>query len=204
MRLAAFFFASLAVAVQAAPFKRDLGRNLVLHRVQELPADLPALDQARRQPAVLDMRYVRGDQAAAAAVQAWLRSHASARTPVFVLANAETGSALVAHDDLAHVLVIGAAGRDFTPDIAVQSTPEDERRAYDALAAGADFSTLITENPTKIRNDEASLSRDRSTEPDTDPSASGAAKEAAASPPVDAALQRAVHLHRALLALKKI
>lgn len=194
-----------AAATVPAPLTRDLGRNLAYHRVRSLPADLP--DAMRKQPRVLDLRYVRADDTAAAALHAWLKANASSRTPIFVLANASTDRELVApllgRGAVASVLLIGAEGRNFTPDIPVQISAEDERRAYDALEAGIELSLLLTDNPNKVRNDEASLSRDRSSDPSPSATTAEAAKDASA-PPIDAALQRAVHLHRTLLALRKL
>ena len=46
-----------SVAAVAAPLTRDLGRNLAFYRIHSLPADLPPND-GRKQPCVLDLRYV--------------------------------------------------------------------------------------------------------------------------------------------------
>ncbi|HUR58885.1 MAG TPA: hypothetical protein VM029_14320, partial [Opitutaceae bacterium] len=141
-----------------------------------------------------------------AALEAWLKLRANARTPVFVLANADTAPALLAvltpEDPMAGVIVIGVAARKFPPALAVKSTPESERLAYDALEKGTSLTALLVENPDKVRNDEASLSKDRLAEAVAD--ASGDEKARSAAPPIDAALQRAVHVHRALLALRKL
>jgi hypothetical protein len=200
---------SVALCAADAPpavpaLAKDLGRGLGYHRVVTLPADLPATDpSARKRPTVLDVRYARGNAEAATALVAWLKFYASLRTPVFVLANTETDravlQALANRGAAGSVLVIGAPARDFAPDIAIQTTADAERRAYDALAAGADPVSLVTENADKARNDEASLSRDRSSEPGAD-----SARDHPPAAALDAALQRAVHLHRALVALKKI
>lgn len=190
-----------------APITHDLGRNLVYHRIHELPADLPAVDAPRRQPRIVDLRYVGADDAGAAALQSWVKANATPRTPVFLLANPSTDRDLVApftgRRATASVLVVGPRGRGFAPDIEVNISADDERRAYDALEAGADLATLLTDNPDKVRNDEASLSRDRSTDSAPAESAAGATNPASAIP-VDATLQRAVHLHRSLVALRRI
>lgn len=195
--------ATAAAPAPVAPLTRDLGRGLVYQRVKSLPADLPAVDNARKRPTVLDVRYLQGDAEAATALVGWLKFYASLHSPVFVLANTETDRpillALAGRGPGGNVLVVGAPGRGFTPDIAIQTNADAERRAYDALAAGTDAAALVTENLDKARNDEASLSRDRSTELGADN-----AKDHVPAPPLDAALQRAVHLHRALVALKKI
>jgi hypothetical protein len=97
--------------------------------------------------------------------------------------------------------VVGIERAPFRPDVPVKASVEEEQRAYDALEKGAPLSALLTDHPNKVRNDEASLSKDRLAEASAD-AADPANKEA--PPPIDATLQRAVHLHRALVALRKI
>lgn len=200
-RIFSLFLLALAPA-GATPLTRDLGQGLAYFRAQELPLELPAAGTARAQACVLDLRYARGDENAATTLEAWLKFRAISRAPVFVLANGETAPALLTvlapGEGPAGLVVIGVAARGFYPALAVQSTPENERRAYDALEKGASLASLLVENPDKLRHDEASLARDRPAE--------GVAEEKAKppAPPIDAALQRAVHLHRALRALKKI
>jgi hypothetical protein len=134
--------------------------------VHQVPADLPTAESTRRQPCVLDLRYVSGDAAAAAALQAWLKFHATARAPVLVLTNSATSPALVAPlagpRPGASFVVIGGTAPGFTPDIVIQATAQAERAAYDALEHGATIESLVRENAEKTRNDEASLTRDHS------------------------------------------
>lgn len=195
---------SAAVAV-AAPLQHELGDRLRYHRAADLPADLPAAQPGRKTPLVLDARFSRGDEAAAIATQAWLRFYASSRTPVFVLANVETSAevrrVLAALRRTPGILVIGRPTRDFEPDVPIKTSAENERKAYDALASGVPVAALVVENPDKVRNDEASLSRDRLAEASAEIAEQAKAKP---PPPIDAALQRAVHLHRALVALRKL
>lgn len=194
-----------ALAGLAAPLQRELGERLLYHRAVNLPADLPPEPKGRKQPIVLDLRYAQGDEAAAIATQAWLKFYASARTPVFVLANADTSGdlrrVLAALRRAPGILTIGRATRTFEPDVTVQTSADAERKAYDALVAGAPVAALVIDHPEKVRNDEASLSRDRLAE-----AAADAVEDAKSQPPppIDVALQRAVHLHRALVALRKI
>ncbi len=214
-----FFVLLLVFArfVHAAPLDRDLGHGLAYHRIHQLPADLPAAGPAHPTACVLDLRYVQAEAADAAGFVAWLKSRATARTPVFVLANSGTGHALLAplagREPAAGVVVIGAASPGFNPDIALKITPEAERRAYDALENGAPVDSLLVENTDKPRNDEARLAKEHlpdsavADEPIPDrapPAADPAAKPKPPAPPIDAALQRAVQLHRTLVALKKI
>lgn len=203
--LALFGVVSVAVA---APLERDLGQGLKLYRVHALPADLPPnpSGEGRVPPCVVDVRYVRADEDAATALQAWLRFRAKPRSPVFVLANAETSlpllRALSERELGGGIVLIGVPSRNLQPDIVVRTTAENERRAYDALEKGTPVTALLTDNPDKVRNDEASLSRDRLAEASADAAADADAPKGEV--PIDATLQRAVHLHRALLALRKI
>lgn len=193
----------------AAPLERDLGQGLKFYRVHELPADLPPNPPAssgRVPPCVVDLRYVRADADAATAMQAWLRFRAKPRSPVFVLANAETSPALLRaladREPGAGIVLLGVPSRNLKPDVATRVSADDERRAYDALESGTPVASLLTDNPDKVRNDEASLSRDRLAEASAD--AASDAAEPKRDTPIDATLQRAVHLHRALVALRKL
>lgn len=188
--------------------ERDLGLGLAYHRIHQLPADLPAAEGAKAPPCVVDLRYVRTNAAGARAFFAWLASRASPHTPVFVLANADTDADLLAarrgHPVAAGVMWLGIAAKNFQPDVAVQASAENERSAYDAFEKGATMASLLTDNPGKIRYDETSLGKDRRPEPAPPAAGDAAAKEAPALPPTDAVLQRAVHVHRGLLALRKL
>lgn len=192
----------------AAPLERDLGQGLRLIRLHELPADLPtAAPEKRAAPVVVDIRYVHADDEAAAAFHAWVKARATSRGPVFLLANADTSRDLLKpftdRQPESRVVVIGVPARRFQPHVTVQMSADDERRAYDALEKGATLASVLVDNPSKVRNDEASLSRDRLAEASADTAADELAPKSDA-PPVDATLQRAVHLHRTLVALRRL
>lgn len=199
---------ALLGTIAAAPLERELGGGLTYHRLHALPEDLPAKPAGRAGAAVVDVRYVNANAEGAAAFAAWLKARGAARSPVFVLANAETSAplrqALADRERGAGIVVVGIAGRQFRPDVAVAGSPQNERRAYDALAQGVPTAVLLTDNPDKVRNDEASLSKDRLAEASADAAGDALAGKRPAPPPIDVALQRAVHLHRALVALKRI
>lgn len=209
-RLAAVIFLCLALAgiATAAPVTHDLGQGLTYVRVASLPADLPGQKDLRA--CVLDLRYTPGDVTAAAALAAWLKFHASARTPVFVLANADTAAPLLGiltpGQLPAGTLTIGRVGNGFTPDIAVRTDAALERRACDALAHGALPASLMQENSGKTRYDEAAIVRQLAGDevpagiarhPETN-----SADETVPPPLIDRTLQRAVHVHHGLAALK--
>jgi hypothetical protein len=210
--------AILAGIGRAAPAAQNLGQGLTYFRVHQLASDLPSAEEARRGPCVLDLRYVSGNADEATALASWLKSRATARTPVFVLANASTSAAIITvitpRGAGASVIVFGAATGDFAPDIAVKVSADAERRAYDAVEHGASPGSVISENSLKPRNDEAKLARERvpealaPTDDPANPSSAGPAEDSAKqkSPPpvIDPVLQRAVQTHRALVALKKL
>ena len=203
---------ALAAPAGAATIDRDLGLGLIYHRAQAVPADLPASEPVRQHPCVLDVRFARGNAEAGARLLGWLRLHASAKTPVFLLANAETSPALLSPlnspDSVIGLIIIGPEAPNFTPDLAIKVSAQADRRAYDALASGVPAPSLLVEKLDKPRLDEEKLAREHLSDSavrddDDDPPAAAAP---AKSPPqlIDAVLQRAVQLDRTLLALKRI
>ncbi len=109
--------------------------------------------------------------------------------------------------NLPGAITLGRAAPDFKTDIIVTTTAESDTAAVTALAAGTAPETLIIENADKPRFDESLLVREHQhgftpSEP-ADPAAKSSDTPA---PPVviDAVLQRAVHVYRGLVAIKKI
>ena len=202
-------------SLRAELLVRDLGEGLAYLRAQTLPADLPPAPP-KAQPTVLDLRFSTASEPAATALGTWLDFRASAKTPVFILVNADTPrslrlavAALLSHPG---IVTIGSGSAEFVPDFAITAPHGAERKAYDALAHGAPLESLLVENADKPRNDEATIMRDRANPPNDADSAFNddpldAAKPTPPPPPplvIDLALQKAVQLHRALLALKRL
>ena len=205
-----FLSAVLAAGLRAAPLERDLGQGLAYVRVHALPADLPGGPGAGH-PTVLDLRYVHGGPAEAAGLLAWLKQHASPRTPVFLLANGGTSPELLAPlgspEAVNGLVILGPAAPGFDPDLAIAVTPEAERRAYDALEQGAPIDSVVVARSDKVRNDEAMLAKARladSAEEDDSPKPEEKPKPAPPPQVIDPVLQRAVQLDRSLLALKRL
>jgi len=175
---------------------------------------------------VLDLRYLQEGTADAKRLCEWLSGRVNAPSetlPVFFLVNAETSTALrEAAAQFAQnypALLIGPAddGGGFLPDIALAIDPEAERAAYTVLASGeADIAALIGEDAgtDKRRYDEAAViaahaapesgrepsearPRRRRSDSASDSESTEGAGNAALVRPVDLALQRAIHLHRA-------
>ena len=204
----------------------DLGRNLAYVRLHRLPDDMTALTAAWPAPAlIIDLRHVAADPMPALPANLPPRSR---RAPLFVLVGPDTASSLLApfREHAPALITIGLAAPGLEPDIALSVNPEADRHAYDALEAGASVESLISEKIAKPRFDEAALAHERNADNTADegpPPATavpGEAPPAANSPsatptvppvsgapenaPKDAVLQRAVQLHRALLALGKL
>lgn len=202
-----FLFLASAGLLAAAPVTHDLGQGLTYVRATKLPLDLPASHQVRA--CVLDLRNAAGDKAAAQALGAWLKFHATERSPVFILVNGDTAAPLraaLASDRLpAGALTLGRPATGFTPDIAVALDPVVETRSLALLAAGTAPAELLQENAGKVRYDEAQMVRELAGE--TAPAEPGETEAPAAAaksvPPIDRALQRAVQVHRGLAALKR-
>lgn len=194
------------VVAAAAPLERDLGDGLVYFRVHHLPTDLPSDQMLRHRPCVLDLRFATGDAAAGQVLESWVKFHASAKTPVLVLINAATAAplqnAFAFRENTPGLLTIGLSGQKFEPDIAVSDSAANEEKAYHALESGSSVALLTTDHPEKQRNDEASLSHDRPSDSGEDGPSRGKAK--AGAPAIDAVLQRAIQIHRALRAMKKL
>lgn len=198
-------------SLRAAPVERDLGEGLLYFRAHRVPEDLPTEDSVRRHSCVLDLRFAHGSADAATILNGWIRFHATKHTPLFVLVNGSTSAdllpALAHRESTSGLIVIGVAASKIEPDIVVHESTNNERRAYEAFDKGISVAALTTDNPDKQRNDEASLSRDRSGDAsdenadvsDTDEPAPAKPK----GPPIDAALQEAIHLHRGLRAMKQ-
>lgn len=197
----------------------DLGRGLRFFRVAALATDLAALEPALAAgPLVLDLRAAHGDPVSNARLQELLQRRttpADTARPLFVLLAADTPAAIRSAVPAAPaILTLGCAGPGFAPTLAVSTDPTLDRAAVAALAAGRPARELIEEKLDKPRFDEARLTRNHANgrrggedsapspgaEPDNQP-VGGAAPEA---PVKDLVLQRAVFLHRALLALGRL
>lgn len=201
--LAAAF--ALAAASAAAGQVRDLGQGLAYYRVHELPSDLPSPPAGRPGPCVLDLRFAKANEIAASALKAWVSFNVSARTPIFVLENAATSPSLLAAlpgNGPKGLVVLAPAPDRLAPDVTVRVADDTDQRAYDALEKGAPVESLLSDNPAKPRIDEAYLEKEHL--PDSEAPDAAADRPTPPSPLVDAMIQRAVQLHRGLLALKRL
>ncbi|HEY1793848.1 MAG TPA: hypothetical protein VGG34_13095 [Opitutaceae bacterium] len=205
-RLATITAAALALpaALSATPAPRDLGMGLTYYRIHSIPADQPVPPLGRPGACILDLRYARSDEAGAATLKQWIGFNASSRAPIFVIENGQTDPALLAAlsgGRPAGVLVLSPASSRLPADVQVRVSPQEDRRAYEALEKGADIRALITDYPGKPRIDEAYLEKEHIADTDAPDSPEG---KPPAPPLIDLLLQRAYQMDRGLVALKRI
>jgi hypothetical protein len=202
--LAAAALATCALAAPAATAPRDLGLGLSYYRVHELPRDFPFSAKGQAGPCVLDLRFATADGPSCAALTAWIRFNSSARAPVFVLENSSTSPSLVAALPMGSpgLVVIAPRTPKMGADVAVAVSAESDKKAYDAAEKGATLDSLIHDYPEKPRLDEAYLEKEHLS--DSDALDDIADRPGPPMPLVDAVLQKAVQLHRGLLALKRV
>jgi len=189
----------------------DLGQGLSYLRIHSVADSAVALRKAvpGAGALVLDLRYATaGDDSPAALKTALADRSSNAR--LFILVSPATPPGLGAVISASPALTLGAPGSLPAPKVVVQTDAATVRRAYDALEAGTAIEKLISGKIEKERFDEATLVQEFKNgntdaqppvtpDPTIAPPAGTAEKPAALT---DRVLQRAVHLHRALLAIK--
>jgi hypothetical protein len=203
--LASLALAALAQGAGASTLVRDLGQGLTYYRVHVIPQDQPAPVSGRPGACILDLRYAKSDELGASALKSWVMFNVAPHSPIFVLENAGTDPALLAVFPArgpVGLVVLAPKSARIGPNVAVAVSPEDDRRAYDALEKGADIRSLLSDYPDKPRIDEAYLEKEHIA--DSDAPEIPTDKPLPPRPMVDEMLQRAVQLHRGLVGLKKI
>jgi hypothetical protein len=191
----------------------DLGQGLSYLRIHSVAESEAALRKAvpGAGALVLDLRYATANDESAAALKTALAGR-PASIPLFILISPATPAVLGPVIGASPALTLGAAGSLPAPKVIVQTDATTDRRAYDAADTGTALAKLISGKIEKERFDEATLVQefkngnpDAAPIPPPDPTVAKPAGTLEKEPPaplVDRVLQRAVHLHRALLALK--
>ena len=204
----------LALSPTTATELTDLGQGLSYLDIQSLANSEKALRSAVPSAGalVLDLRHVAADNDSADALRTALAGR-SAGAPLFILVSPATPPAVAEAitESSTPALTLGVAGSRPGPKVVVKTDAETDRRAYDALKAGTPVEALISGKIEKERFDEVTLvqefkngNHDAEPPPVPDPTAPKPADATEKAPPlVDRVLQRAVHLHRALLALRR-
>lgn len=180
----------------------DLGQGLGYLRAHSLDEAIKPL--AGNNALVLDLRRTTATPEAVASFAATLASR-PVGSRLFILVSPDTPAAL-AGSLKGHLITLGVKGSRPTPQVVVEQSPEADRHAYDAFAGGTTLTELISGKIEKERFDEASLVHEfknghSAATPAEDPSVNPPGPPA--EPVTDRVLQRALHLHRALRALRR-
>lgn len=208
--LALFTLLSLALGLSLhAADPVDLGQGLSYLRVHSLADEQATITKllSGSHALVLDLRYANATDESAAALRSALAAR-SAGSTFFALVSSATPASVAAV--VGSELTLGATDTRPVPRVIVQSEAATDRRAYDAHDAGTPLADLINGRVEKERYDEASLVHDfkngnpaPAPPPGPDPTVAKPGESAKSPPLSDRVLQRAVHLHRALLALRR-
>jgi hypothetical protein len=196
------------------PLAVELRPDLSYLPVRNLTEATPCLQATLAQPraVVVDLRYASTDDAATTGLRSALGLHPAGTPLYFLLSPATPPDVVVAVNHTPGTcFTLSRTSAKSSARIQVKTDPESDRRAYEALAAGAAPDTLISGKIEKERFDEATLVQEfNNGNPDAepplapDPTATKEPEEKApAAPLVDRVLQRAVHLHQALIALRR-
>jgi hypothetical protein len=188
----------------------DLGQGLGYLRVHSLDAAIKPL--AGSGALVLDLRHSSTSPETSIAFQAALAKRDDLTNPLYILVGPNTPVPFVNALPKA-VITLGIGGSQSAPRVIVDQSPEADQLAYDALESGTSLLDLISGRIEKDRYDEASLVQEfKGGNLEAHPPEKKPANASEAVPPVaeskpnrltDRVLQRAVHLHRALQALKR-
>jgi len=179
----------------------DLDYLRVHSAVLEHEALSSALAQSRA--LVLDLRYPQDERGADESLrQAFAGRAAGGR--LYVLVSPATPIPLVGvvASNPARLITLGVKGARPEPRVGVLQDANDDRRAFDAHTTGTPLADLISGKMAKERYDEASLVEEfkngyTEPKPVLAPSADVAPRL------TDRVLQRALHLHRTLQALRR-
>lgn len=195
--------ARATATVEKTNLAADLG-YLRVHSYADAAATIQS-ELAAPRALVLDLRYATAGNADAKELTSELAARPAAQ-PTFVLVSPETPDALaVALQNLpTGVVTIGVRDSNPQPAVVVAQEAAVDRRAFDAADSGMPIPELISGRIEKDRFDEAALVREFRKEPIPDAPKSEAKKDGQEKVPllVDRVLQRAVHIHRALRAIK--
>ena len=215
MKLFPFLALLLALCSRSSAAEpSDLGYNLSYLRVHSLAEAAPALHSALsvKHACILDLRYTTANDDSVAALRQALTGH-PAGSPLFILISPSTPAGVVNVLPPAApgaLVTLGVAGSHPAPSILVKTSAATDRQAYDAFESGTPLTDLLSGKIEKERYDEASLVQEfKSGNPDPEPPLTPdptetKADKAPEKPPllIDHVLQRALQLHRALLALR--
>jgi hypothetical protein len=203
MKVPVLALCSLLLA-PAAVALTDLGQGLNYLRIASLRQSGAELSDAllRQQFLIVDLRYTTSEPDAAEMLRALQAPTAKPRLYLLV-SPATPGNVAEAISHSPHAVVLGVKGSHPEPQVVVDQSSQGDRQAYAALESGTALAELISGRVEKERYDEASLVQEfKGGNRDARPPAASPSRPSAPRL-TDRVLQRAVHLHRALQALKR-
>jgi hypothetical protein len=191
----------------------DLGQGLLYLRVHDLPTDIPGKgSDARLNKAmiIIDLRDAKAGRTEAVIFSAWLGFRCTPDAPTLVLLNQDSASSLVdvvLGSRWPGLLSLAPNDVAFTPDLQVDTSLEQDKHACAAIAQGQELLGLASMTISKERYDESALSRDyqdgiHPTRERNDSSSAPAPSSEENLTAKDLVLATAIHLHRALVALR--
>ena len=228
--LLALVLSTLAPSVRATELT-DLGEGLSYLRVHAIDESAKGLTASlhEREFLVLDLRHANTSTESADFLRTALGAR-STKQPVFILVGPATPTAIgkILAAATGKCITLGVKETMPMPQVIVDQPADTDRLAYEALESGQPIAALISGKIGKDRFDEAELMKEFNSgntnaapPPPPDPTAKPvvpAKSPAAAKPPAsantgteptkvepltDRILQRAVHIHRALAAIKQ-
>lgn len=196
----------LCVAASAATLELAPGlRYLRIHSLEKSAIELTEALNLNQSPAlVLDLRYVADEKGAAQAIDA-LNNH-PAKPVLYILVSPETPTdvAGVITKTSTRLVTLGIRNSKPAPEVVVDQSAADDRAAYAALDNGTPLESLVSGKVAKEHFDEAELVKEfKNGNHDARPPEGNPDGAKAAPALTDRVLQRALHLHRALQALKR-
>jgi hypothetical protein len=178
---------------------------LRIHSLEKSALELNAALNLNKSPAlVLDLRYVADERDAADVINS-LNSH-PAKPMLYILVSPETPKdvAAVISATSTRLVTLGIRNSRPQPRVVVEQTAADDRAAYAALDHGTALAALVSGKVEKEHFDEAVLVKEfNNGNHDAHPPEGNPDATKSTTPLTDRVLQRALHLHQALQALKR-
>jgi hypothetical protein len=195
--------AALALSAAPLPAANDLGQGLTYLLPVANGSGLLALPPGSL---VLDFRQVKFSNREMAAWLDAIRARPAGQQVCFALISPATPAPMLAAlaVGVRGCITVGRAAPAFQPDETVATDAASDGRAIALLAGGARPADLLLENATKVRHDEVELGKAHAAGQEPPDEDEDLKAEAPAASPIDRVLQRAVQLHRGLLALGKL
>lgn len=190
----------------AAGAVTDLAPGLRYLRIASLNKSASELTEALHNltPLVLDLRYVTDENDGALALLALNSEPAKPKLTVLVSPETPKDVAEALRRSSTRLVILGIRKSRPEPDVVIEQTATDDRKAYEAVDHGASLESLVSGKLEKEHFDEAQLVKEfKNGNRDAHPADGDPDGKPDKVPLTDRVLQRALQLHKALQALKR-